>query len=428
MKYVAYTNQSFKRTHYYESLPAEEQETFDILSSVFHFKVNNYVCENLIDWLKVPDDPIYSFVFPRREMLSPADFTILKRLFDAGLPQEQLKVFVERIRRKMAPRHISAEGSLCRTDGEPIQGMYSNFPTIVSLFPDPMVKTCHAYCNYCFRWIMFNNPEVQNNSSYRDPETPVDWLKANPLVSDALFTGADPLVLKADTLWKYIEPVLKVETVKVIRLSSKSLTWWPYRFTSDANADDLIRLFEKVVEQGRHLNFCAHITHPRELEHPEVEKAVRRIRNTGANIRTQAPIVKGVNDDPETWSRLWDQQIKLGMIPYYMFIEADHHPESCFRIPLARALEIFQEAQKVTTGLARTVRGPVFMYDLNRILLDGTVEFQGEKYFVLKTLQSPPGTHSEAQIKMVPYDEHRKELGDLFALFNTPEEASTRPL
>lgn len=148
---------------------------------------------------------------------------------------------------------------------------------------------------------------------------------------------------------------------------------------------------------------------------------MERIRNTGAVIRTQGPIVAGINDNAEAWRDLWTQQIAMGMVPYYMFIEADHNPESCFRIPLANALRIFQDALRQCSGLARTVRGPVFMNDINRVLLDGTTEIHGKKYFVLKSLQAPPGLHSEGAIKLIPYNELTKGAGDLFTLFNVDD-------
>jgi len=418
LKFKTYSNNTFKNTDYYANLPIEAKVEFDVLSSVFHFKVNTYVLENLIDWKNVPNDPMYKLVFPRKEMLSTFDYEFLKTLFNEGLNTNELNLFVQRVRKKMLPEVKHSPTSIPQINGEPIIGMYRNFETIISLFPDPMVKTCHSYCSYCFRWIMFNNKEAQQNSSYQDPFAPVAYLKEHPEIKDVLFTGADPLVLKAATLKKYIDPILEIESVEVIRISSKSLAWWPYRFTTDTDAAALLELFEYIQSKGKHLNFCAHFTHPKELETNVVKEAIKRIRNTGTVIRCQGPLVKDINDTPEAWSTLWTQQISLGMIPYYMFIEADHNIENCFRIPLAKALNIFQEAQKRTTGLARTVRGPVFMNDLNRVLLDGTTTIGDKKFFVLKSLQSPPDIDNEAKIKLIPYDKTSKDAGDLFILFN----------
>ena len=40
----------------------------------------------------------------------------------------------------------------------------------------------------------------------------------------------------------------------------------------------------------------AHFTHPKELETPAVQHAVKRIRDTGINIRSQSPVMKQIND------------------------------------------------------------------------------------------------------------------------------------
>ncbi|MGB0523308.1 MAG: KamA family radical SAM protein [Flammeovirgaceae bacterium] len=420
MKFKSYSNTNFHKTVYYQSLPEEEKLNFDILAKVFHFKVNNYVLDHLIDWDNVPHDPMYKLLFPRKEMLSEKDYQYLKRLKLAGAEFNQ-KTFVpliERLRQKMTPTvNVHKNGDI-HINGEKVNGMYSNFRTIVSLSPSPMSRTCHSYCSYCFRWIIFNDFDLQKDLPYHDPNTPVPFLEANPQITDVMFTGADPLVMKVDKLKAYIEPILSIDSVQVIRINSKSLAWWPYRFLTDNDADELLDLFRYIQSKGKHFNFCAHFTHPRELENEVVKAAIEKIKATGAVIRCQGPLVKGINDRAQDWIDLWTKQIQLGLIPYYMFIEANHHTESCFRVPLAESLRIFQEAQKHTTGLARTVRGPVFMNDINRILLDGTTELNGQKYFVLKSLQCSPGLESEGKIKLLPYDEHALTLGNLFEVFN----------
>jgi len=421
MKITYYNNRTFQQTSYYKTLNVSAKEEFDILSKVFHFKVNSYVLENLIDWKKAPYDPMFRLVFPRKEMLPEMDYELLKMLVSQQCDEQELNLFVQRIKQKLFPQVRHAKTSLPRVDGKVQKGMYRNFDTIISLFPDPMMKTCHAYCSYCFRWIMFNNKEAQENSTYSDPLTPVAYIRENPKIKDVLFTGADPMVLKADKLRKYIEPVLDIDSVEVIRISSKSLAWLPQRFISDPDAEALLDLFKHIISSGKHLNFCAHFTHPKELETEEVKTAIRKIQETGAVIRCQGPLVKGINDDPEVLSTMWSKQVAMGMIPYYLFVEADHNPESCFRIPLANALSVFQSAQRKTTGLARTIRGPVFMNDINRVLLDGTTTLNGEKYFVLKTLQGPPESHSEGKIKLIPYDDHILSAGNLFELFMEEE-------
>lgn len=419
MEFKSYDNTTFSNTEYYKRIPVSEQKSFDILADIFHFKINNYVAEHLIDWDRVPEDPIYRMVFPQKEMLPADDFEVLSKVWEQDIPADLKQKFIFQLRKNMAPRTITIDHSVPKLDGKPIQGMYNTFTSDLSLFPAPMSLTCHSYCNYCFRWIMFNDRDLQNSTTYDDPELPVSWLRSNPQVSDVLFTGADPMIVGARKIRRFVEPILQVDSVKTINISTKSLAWWPFRFTKANDADELLRLFDDIVASGKLINIPAHFTHPRELEHPEVAKAVMRIHNTGATIRTQGPLIKNVNDRPEDWTRLWDLQVKMGMVPYYMFIEADSNSNGCFRNPISESLEIFKTALANSSTLARSVRGPVFMYDLNRVLLDGTTTVMNQDYFVLKTLQAPPGSRSEGEIRLVPFSSEALDLGSLYQLFHS---------
>ena len=411
-----YSAKTFKKTSYYRQLPQSEQMTFDILTEVFHFKTNAYVLENLIDWDKVPDDPIYRLNFPSPQMLSPHNYQLLLDAY-----QRNNTNFAHAIRaHKPASVAIDTQ-RIPRFQGALVKGTYQAFPNLLFLFPDPMVKTCHAYCAYCYRWKQFVSSTLRSDKtySYATPNTPVPYLKANPQITNVLFTGADPLVLSAEKLQQFIDPILAIDTIKVVQISSKSLGWWPHRFTDDADADQLLKLFESIVTTGKHLSLTAHFTHPRELENDVVRRAIQRIQNTGAIIRCQGPLVAGINDNPQTWVKLWNRQIAQGLIPAYMFMESGHNYEAGFRVPLAKALRIFQSAQQQTTGLTHTVQGPVFMNDVHRVLLDGIVEMDQEKYFALKCLQSPY-QESEGQIKLIPYNEQTRSAGNLIEMF-TPK-------
>src|SRR6266702_4551951 len=137
-------------------------------------------------------------------------------------------------------------------------------------------------------------------------------------------------------------------------------------------------------------------------EHPEVtsvlitggdpmsmgEAAVRRIRGTGAVIRTQAPLIRSINDDPEAWRAMWRTQVRMGMVPYYMFVERDTGPQDYFAVPLARGYEIFREAYQGVSGLARTVRGPSMSATPGKVCVDGVAEVAGIKVFVLHMFQA----------------------------------------
>lgn len=132
------------------------------------------------------------------------------------------------------------------------------------------------------------------------------------------------MVMSPEMLRGYIEPLITgpsaPPTLDTIRIGSKSLAWWPYKYTTDSEAKDILALFEEVVRSGRQLAFQAHFSHPRELEHPAAQQAIRNIRMTGAQIRGQAPLIRHVNDAPEVWRHMWNLQVRLGIVPYYMSV------------------------------------------------------------------------------------------------------------
>jgi L-lysine 2,3-aminomutase len=187
----------------------------------------------------------------------------------------------------------------------------------------------------------------------------------------------------------YIEPLLSPELDHVIsiRIGTKAPAYWPYRFTTDRDADELLALFNAVRAAGRHLAVMAHYSHPRELETPAAQLALRRIIDTGAVVRCQAPCIRHVNDSAAAWAEMWRLQVQLGAVPYYMFVERDTGPKNYFELPLARVLEIFRGAQQQVSGLARTARGPSMSATPGKVVVRGTSEVHGERVFVLEFLQ-----------------------------------------
>jgi hypothetical protein len=149
-----------------------------------------------------------------------------------------------------------------------------------------------------------------------------------------------------------------------------------------------MRLFEKVVNSGKNLAIMGHYNHAVELRSPVAQQAVKRIVGTGATLRMQGPLIRHINEDPKSWAELWTTGVRLGAIPYYMFVERDTGPSDYFALPLARAHEVFQSAYSMVSGLSRTVRGPSMSAFPGKVVIDGVVTINGEKLFALQFLQA----------------------------------------
>jgi L-lysine 2,3-aminomutase len=305
-------------------------------------------------------------------------------------------------------------------DGRTLPGMQHKYDETVLFFPS-QGQLCHSFCTYCFRWAQFIGLQDLKFSS-KEKESLYKYIKINPLVTDLLFTGGDPMVMKASILERYIEPFLneKPQNLKNIRIGTKALAYWPYRFFDDKDSDDLIRLFEKIINKGYHLAIMSHFSHYRELETKAVEKAIKRLKSIGAQIRCQAPLIKNINDDSYVWERMWKDQVNLGAVPYYMFVERDTGPKNYFEIPLVKAYEIFSEAYKNVSGLARTVRGPSMSAGPGKVLIEDITEIKGEKVFVLKFVQSRIKEYVN-KVFFAKYNETASWMDDLEPAFGENE-------
>ena len=415
IRYRPYTSSNIDAIPQFRRLSQDQRSAIDAVSRVLPFRVNNYVVDHLIDWDNIPDDPIFQLTFPQEEMLAPAEFSLLRDLITRQAPEEELGRAVARIRGGMNP-HPAGQMDLNvpQLDGKPLPGMQHKYRETVLFFPS-QGQTCHAYCTYCFRWAQFVGMEDLKFAA-NEAETLVRYLTSHPEVRDVLITGGDPLVMRTSLLRGYIEPLLRLESLHSIRIGTKALAWWPHRFVTDADAEPLLELFEDIVDSGKHLAVMAHYSHPRELSTRISGIAVRRIQETGATIRAQAPLIRRVNDSSGVWAAMWQKQVDLGIIPYYMFVERDTGPRQYFDVPLYRALDLFTRAVRQVSGLGRTVRGPSMSCTPGKVLIDGVAAVNGEQVFVLKFIQGrdPRWTN---RIFFARYDERASWIDDLEPAF-----------
>lgn len=385
--YEAYGLANYRNIPQMKCLTSEELRAIEIVGRVLPFKTNNYVVEELIDWEQVATDPIFTLNFPRREMLSKKHYSIAGKLLEQQIPKEEFTNIVNSIRLELNPNPAGQEHNVPMLGDVRLKGIQHKYRETVLFFP-AQGQTCHAYCSFCFRWPQFTGMS-ELKFAMKETDLLLKYLRLHPKVTDVLFTGGDPMTMSASLLSSYIEPLLSPEFdhIQTIRIGSKSLSYWPYRYISDPDADDILYLFEKVINAGKNLSFQAHFNHPVELSTEAVQEAIRRIRNTGAQIRTQSPLLRHINDTSEIWAEMWRKQVDLNCIPYYMFVPRDTGAKHYFEISLERSWDIFRKAYNQVSGICRTVRGPSMSDESGKIQILGIAEIKGEKVFVLRFIQ-----------------------------------------
>jgi L-lysine 2,3-aminomutase len=312
-KFKPYSRHSIMTARQWEWMPPEQQEAVQVVSHVLPFRTNEYVLEQLIDWDKVPDDPIYRLTFPHRDMLPAHEYEQLRDLVLGNTDAAAIARLVRAIRLRMHPRPAGqpTQGAP-RVNDAPPRGLQHKYRETVLFFPSGG-QSCHAYCTFCFRWPQFVGLDDMRFDPRECAEL-VAYLAAHREVTDVLLTGGDPMTMSTRSLAAFIEPMLAPELAHIqnIRIGTKSVAYWPQRFVSDSDSDDLLRLFERVVKAGKNLAVMGHYSHAAELRQPVAQQAVRRIAGTGATLRMQGPLIRHVNEDPHSWAELWTTGTRLG--------------------------------------------------------------------------------------------------------------------
>ncbi len=417
MKYQIYALHNFRQIPQIAKLSEDDQFIIEVVGTVLPFKTNSYVVNELIDWDHFKKDPIFILNFPQKGMLNEADFNHMAKVLKSGADKATIKEEANKIREKLNPHPAGqVEYNVPEYQGVKLTGVQHKYNETMLFFPT-QGQTCHSYCTFCFRWPQFTNMD-EVKFAMKEIDYVIGYLREHTEITDLLITGGDPMVMKGKILDDYLTALIDADIphLRNIRIGSKTLGFWPYRYLTDEDADILLGAFEKVTKAGKSIAFMAHFNHYRELETEAVQLAIKKIRATGAQIRTQSPILNNINAKPEVWSTMWQKQVELGLIPYYMFIARDTGAQEYFGVSLEDAWNIFQKAYTKVSGICRTVRGPSMSCTPGKVRVAGVTELKGEKAFVLEFIQ---GRNSDwvARPFFAKYDPNARWMDDLIPAF-----------
>ncbi|MFJ5141577.1 lysine 2,3-aminomutase [Streptomyces sp. NPDC088707] len=346
----------------------------DVVGRVLPFRVGSHAADELIDWSRAPDDPLYRLLVPHRDLLAPADFAAVEQTLRDG-DRDRLRLVVDGLRERLDPHPA----------GRDTEAVRHTYPGTLLVLPDRR-RGCPAPCASCFR-----RPPDAGGPARGGPEAMTARLARHPEITDVVLDGEDPLAMRAAELDAYLSPLLATPRVRTISIRTRAVIHAPERFASDdlADADDLLRVLERVVAAGRRLSLLLHLTHPRELDPAPTRRALARVLATGAAIRTQGPVLRHVNDDAGVWARMWREQTALGLVPYRMLVERGSGARRCFGLPLAEVLDVHAAAVRQRgRGLVPVVGAPVMSTELGALAVDGVVGLGQGPAFALRALRA----------------------------------------
>ncbi len=135
MNYQSYSIRNYNEISQIASLKDVDKFAMQVVAKVLPFKTNNYVVEQLIDWSNVPDDPIYTLNFPRKELLNDEHYARVESLVKSGADQKKITSAANDIRMELNPHPACQKYNIPSVKGIPLDGVQHKYRETLLFFP-----------------------------------------------------------------------------------------------------------------------------------------------------------------------------------------------------------------------------------------------------------------------------------------------------
>ncbi|QGT99923.1 Lysine 2,3-aminomutase [Candidatus Syntrophocurvum alkaliphilum] len=237
-----------------------------------------------------------------------------------------------------------------------------------------VVNACGIYCRHCFRKELVVDESLELRF---DIDEGLEWISEHNEIREVLVTGGDPLLLPDDRIEYVIRKLREIPHIEMIRFGSRLPVVLPHRVTPG---------LRKVLGEYHRVPIWLNTqcNHAKEITN-ELAKAVWDLLTCGINVGNQAVLIKGINDDVESFKQLHESLLNIRIRPYYVFyLEAapgiDH-----LRTPIEKGAELIRDALRGhTSGLAQPMY--VIATNIGKIPLmpDYYIKDKNEKEYILQ--------------------------------------------
>jgi lysine 2,3-aminomutase len=227
-----------------------------------------------------------------------------------------------------------------------------------------------------------------------DIEASFDYIREHKEIRDVLISGGDPLSLDDEKLEYVLSNLRAIPHVEFIRIGTKQPIVQPMRITP---------ALTRMLKRFHPLWMSLHFTHPDELT-PEVVEACGRLADAGIPLGSQTVLLKGVNDNVETMTKLMHGLLKARVKPYYLYQCDPITGSAHFRTPVSKGVEIIRAMRGFTTGYAI----PTFVVDAPNgggkipIAPDYVVGYENEE-LLLKSYDGETYRYPDSGLKLPNY-------------------------
>lgn len=197
---------------------------------------------------------------------------------------------------------------------------------------------CAMYCRFCNRR-RFAGKDIDPGPHL---EGSFAHIESDPHVKEVILSGGDPFMLDGKKLRSILKRLRSMKKQLTIRLSTRVPVVYP---------DGLTVSHLRAIREASPIWVIIHINHPKEISR-EFLDAVRRIRMAGGLLVSQTVLLRNINDCPHVLHKLFEDLVKAGVKPYYLFQLDDVKGAGHFKVRLDRGREIMAFLRQNASGLA----------------------------------------------------------------------------
>lgn len=198
--------------------------------------------------------------------------------------------------------------------------------------------SCAVHCRYCFRRHFPYAEETAARDGWREA---LEAIRADAGVEEVLLSGGDPLSLATPKLAELTAALAGVSHVRRLRIHSRLPVVLPERVD-----DGLVRWLAGLPWP---VAFVIHANHANEFD-AEVDAALGRLRDAGAQLLNQAVLLRGVNDSVEALAALGERSFAAGVLPYYLHQLDRVAGVAHFEVPDEQALALHAQLRARLSG------------------------------------------------------------------------------
>ncbi len=222
------------------------------------------------------------------------------------------------------------------------EGAANPIPGLIHKYESRVLVTlsgqCAINCRYCFRR---HFPYAENRLTGDHLQKITAYIANNTAINEVILSGGDPLSVSNTQIRRFLSELASIQHIIRIRFHTRLPVVIPERIDQT--------LLDTFNNSKQKIIVVVHTNHPNELDE-RFDRAMAQLTSNRVTLLNQTVLLKNVNDDPETLTKLSERLFSAGVMPYYLHLLDKVVGATHFEIPEHDAIGLHRALQSQLPG------------------------------------------------------------------------------